>query len=410
MLRLEPNHSLALGALGTILTQQGRFQHAWDILDARVRPPLSAKDLRAAKEREASGASAATSASSLSSSRSSSSSSSSSEEATLSSSSSEEAPSSTGADSKETVENREQAADGVDSKYVDDISSAAVATATAADDVAATDEPKKKQPWWKFGGRFARKSKTNEPIVLKSNAKVCEVECYPQSATLSFFYLAHYCRVLSVASLLRLFSRRICLARLLLRLAYFDRFTTQAKDASAASSDRSHSRSSTEEAAANSAATTTATVATATAATTAPATPPSSSSSSSSLSSSSLSLPLPEGISAPELVAWARLAPRFGCGSSAIVLLRAYLDQQALEAAEVADFELDADVSDELQRHQGLNDVSTGGRQGAEESYGGAVEEGGAVEGQVFKSPVVKASIGARKQLEANMRFRLAGL
>lgn len=108
-------------------------------------------------------------------------------------------------------------------------------------------------------------------------------------------------------------------------------------------------------------------------------------------------------------MAWARLAPRFGCGSSAITLLRAYLDQQALEAAEVADFDLDAGVSEELQRHQGWHGVSASGGREAAAKTSSSVMEGAAVEGQA-SSPVVKASIGVRKQLEANMRFRLAGL
>ena len=162
----------------------------------------------------------------------------------------------------------------------------------------------------------------------------------------------------------------------------------QAKNASAAaaaSSDESKSSSKTEKAAVES------TAATAKAAT-------------SDLSASS-SLRLPEGISAPDLVAWARLAPRFGSGSSAIALLRAYLDQQSREDGELAAFKLDADVSEEMQRHRGLDEARNAGAAAAAE----AVEEDeGAAEGQA--GPVVKPSIGVRKQLEANMRFRLAGV
>ena len=39
-LKLAPDHSLAMGALATVLTQQGRFADAWALLDARVRPQL----------------------------------------------------------------------------------------------------------------------------------------------------------------------------------------------------------------------------------------------------------------------------------------------------------------------------------------------------------------------------------
>ena len=158
--RLEPNHSLALGALGTILTQQGRFQHAWDILDARIRPPLSAKDLRDARERETA-ASSSSSSSTLSSS--SSSSSSSGEEAKLSSSGD---PSNSKEADSETVEPRKQADEGVLG------SKAAVDSDT--DDAEAASDPKEKKPWWKFGigKRFSRKGKASEPIVLKRNAQV----------------------------------------------------------------------------------------------------------------------------------------------------------------------------------------------------------------------------------------------
>jgi hypothetical protein len=168
----------------------------------------------------------------------------------------------------------------------------------------------------------------------------------------------------------------------------------QAKNASAAaaaSSDESKSSSKTEKAAVES------TAATAKAATT-------SKTATSDLSASS-SLRLPEGISAPDLVAWARLAPRFGSGSSAIALLRAYLDQQSREDGELAAFKLDAAVSEEMQRHRGLDEARNAGAAAAAE----AVEEDeGAAEGQA--GPVVKPSIGVRKQLEANMRFRLAGV
>lgn len=40
-LKVDPSHSMSMGALGTILTQQGKFEKAWELLDSRVRPHLS---------------------------------------------------------------------------------------------------------------------------------------------------------------------------------------------------------------------------------------------------------------------------------------------------------------------------------------------------------------------------------
>jgi hypothetical protein len=130
--RLEPDHSLALGALGTVLTQQGRFQHAWDILDARVRPPRTPSELRAARDRAEDAAAA------------------------------------------------RAAAAGTNAAAVEADAGAGAerATTTAAADAASeSNEPaaahaNEKQPWWKFGiGRLAGKGKTSAPIALTSAAK-----------------------------------------------------------------------------------------------------------------------------------------------------------------------------------------------------------------------------------------------
>ena len=129
--RLEPGHSFALGALGTVLTQQGRFQAAWDILDARVRPQLTAKDLRTARgrgidTRPSVAASAATA----------------------------KAPAAAAGARTAAVEVE------ADGRGTAESATTAVAAAGAAADPVepAAADLNEKQPWWKFGiGRFAGK-------------------------------------------------------------------------------------------------------------------------------------------------------------------------------------------------------------------------------------------------------------
>jgi tetratricopeptide (TPR) repeat protein len=43
-LKINPHHSMSVGALGTILTQQGKFEEAWKLLDGRVRPSIYDED------------------------------------------------------------------------------------------------------------------------------------------------------------------------------------------------------------------------------------------------------------------------------------------------------------------------------------------------------------------------------
>jgi hypothetical protein len=121
------------------------------------------------------------------------------------------------------------------------------------------------------------------------------------------------------------------------------------------------------------------------------------------------------GVSAPELVAWARLAPRFGQGSAAVALLRAYLAEQAREQLEMSEaFAKDADDG-EQSRHPDLNAGSAGAAWGvssagdAVKTVAVAVPAFGAAggPGSGAASGAAKASLG--RQLEANMRFRLAG-